>query len=150
MNELKQLQDIQDEMRKGYAPEKTAPDYGEPWKVIKEHKRSSRVLVNKDGERIARVQRCSTHQGHTRHKQHAGRIKECVNACAGMSDPSNEIAGLRLMQWIPLAVALPSKEDGDGCEDVEWCVGNDIWTGNYKDSSVGKRTATHWRRIVLP
>lgn len=108
MNELKQLQDIQDEMREGYAPEKTAPDYGEPWKNM------------------------------------------AMLACAGMAYPVAEIARLRLMQWIPLTVAQPSEEDGDDCEDVDWCVGNDIWTGNYKDSSLGNRKATHWRRIVLP
>lgn len=152
MNELKQLQDIQDEMREGYAPEKKALDYGEPWRQY--GPKETTWLALREDAGIPGDIVCEPPSGWTDSIKHwpdrASRIVACVNACAGMADPSDEIARLRLMQWIPLTVALPSEEDGDDCEDVDWCVGNDIWIGNYKDSSLGNRKATHWRRIVLP
>ena len=55
---------------------------------------------------------------------------------------------LNALRWIPITERLPTIEDGDQFEDVEWSDGKDIWQGNYKNSR--KHNTTHWRRITLP
>ena len=52
------------------------------------------------------------------------------------------------LRWIPITERLPTIEDGNEFEDVEWSDGKDIWQGNYQCAHA--RSATHWRRITLP
>lgn len=52
------------------------------------------------------------------------------------------------LRWIPITERLPTIEDGNGFEDVEWSDGHEIWQGNYKNSR--RHSPTHWRRITLP
>lgn len=53
---------------------------------------------------------------------------------------------LNALRWIPITERLPTIEDGDQFEDVEWSDGKSIREGNYKHS----KGETHWRRITLP
>ena len=53
---------------------------------------------------------------------------------------------LNALRWIPITERLPTIEDADEFEDVEWSDGKDIWQGNYRNED----NATHWRRITLP
>jgi len=53
---------------------------------------------------------------------------------------------LNASRWIPITERLPTIEDANYFQDVEWSDGKDIWQGNYKDDD----TATHWRSITLP
>lgn len=55
---------------------------------------------------------------------------------------------LNALRWIPITERMPTIEDGNGFEDVEWSDGHEIWQGNYKNSR--KHNPTHWRRITLP
>lgn len=55
---------------------------------------------------------------------------------------------LNTLRWIPISERLPTIEDGNEFEDVEWSDGRDIWQGNYKNSR--RHNPTHWRRITLP
>lgn len=55
---------------------------------------------------------------------------------------------LNALRWIPITERLPTIDDGNGFEDVEWSDGHEIWQGNYKNSR--KHSPTHWRRITLP
>lgn len=56
---------------------------------------------------------------------------------------------LNARRWIPITERLPTIEDGNGLEDVEWSDGAGIWEGNYAKAWHRKK-ATHWRRITLP
>lgn len=73
--------------------------------------------------------------------------------------PSNEIPAvteaaeieamrneLNTLRWTPITERLPTIEDGNEFEDVEWSDGKSIREGNYKHS----KGETHWRRITLP
>lgn len=55
---------------------------------------------------------------------------------------------LNTLRWIHITERLPTIEDGDQFEDVEWSCGKETWQGNYKNSH--KHSPTHWRRITLP
>lgn len=138
MNELKQLQDIQDEMREGYAPEKTEPDFGEPWK----RNTLMQNFTKQTGGKIPSFP--------VNHISNPKWEEMAILACAGMSDPSDEIAKLRLMQWIPLTHRMPTVDDANEYHDVEWSDGADRWDNQFYTPNMGNRKATHWRRIVLP
>lgn len=66
-------------------PETPTPDYGEPWKVD-----SARGVRHESGGVI-----CYPFGSREEEQKMAGRIVACVNACAGMTDPANEIQSLR-------------------------------------------------------
>lgn len=55
---------------------------------------------------------------------------------------------LNTLRWIPITERLPTIEDGDQFEDVEWSCGKEIWHGSFKNSDW--HSPTHWRRITLP
>lgn len=79
MSLISEISQLQDEIREGYMPEKkTAPDFGEPWRdqtgCVRD--RMYFFVSLKPPETVSRV-------------------IACVNACAGMADPSAEIAELR-------------------------------------------------------
>lgn len=57
-------------------------------------------------------------------------------------------ARLRKLDWTPVTERLPTLEDANEFEDVEWSDGKDIWQGNYQCAHA--RSATHWRAITLP
>ena len=61
---------------------------------------------------------------------------------------------LNALRWIPITERLPTIEDGDQFEDVEWSDGAGIWEGNYTKSYISsaghRKNATHWRSITLP
>lgn len=76
----------------------------------------------------------------------------------GMMPPYNTVPSnfartiereLNALRWIPITERLPTIEDGNGLEDVEWSDGAGIWEGNYAKTWHRKK-ATHWRRITLP
>jgi hypothetical protein len=82
-----EINQFQDEVREGYVPEKkTAPDYGEPWKPA-----YSFYISDRDDDVAVDD---STVRGFHEWKQR-DRAIECVNACAGMTDPSAEIQAMR-------------------------------------------------------
>jgi len=66
-------------------PETPTPDYGEPWKVD-----SARGVRHESGGVI-----CYPFGSREEEQKMADRIVACVNACAGMTDPANEIQSLR-------------------------------------------------------
>lgn len=66
-------------------PEQPTPDYGEPWEVD-----SARGVRDESGWII-----CYPFGSKEEEQKMAGRIVACVNACAGMTDPANEIQSLR-------------------------------------------------------
>lgn len=115
------------------------PDYGEPWDFDEEN-----WVTDVDNIEVLNLDSI--------HSKYANRLVACVNACAGMADPSKEIEAMRnklnTLRWIPLTERLPTIEDGNGFEDVEWSDGHEIWQGNYKNSR--RHSPTHWRRITLP
>lgn len=106
MNELKQLQDIQDEMREGYAPEKTAPDFGEPWRQYGP-KEATWLALREDAGTSGDIV-CDPPSGWMDSIKHwpdrASRIVACVNACAGMADPNGDISFLKRWREEKLAV----------------------------------------------
>ena len=76
-----EINQFQDEVREGYVPEKkTAPDYGEPWR---QHLAIRGTVVDRNGTYIIDTLRKMK------------RAVACVNACAGMTDPSAEIQAMR-------------------------------------------------------
>lgn len=75
-----EINDLQNEIREGYMPEKKpAPDYGEPWR-----------------DQIGCVRDRMNFFVSLRSPATADRVIACVNACAGMADPSAEIQAMRV------------------------------------------------------
>ena len=139
------------------------PDHGEPW-------------VEEAGDIFTRIDDfvgdSYTGDGYIEEcKQRGKRIVTCVNACAGMDDPTVEITSLRNalhlaesayrdaiassdkfeslyndLRWLPLTRYTPTEGDANSCGDVEWSDGSDIWEAAYSNS----KNATHWRSISLP
>lgn len=62
-------------------PNKTAPDFGEPWQLTTDF--AFDITIR--GELAASFDKI----------EHATRAIACVNACAGMSDPAAEIQAMR-------------------------------------------------------
>ena len=62
-------------------PNKTAPDFGEPWQLTTDF--AFDITIR--GELAASFDKI----------EHATRAIACVNACAGMRDPAAEIQALR-------------------------------------------------------
>jgi hypothetical protein len=109
-------------------PEK--PDYGEPWHYI------GKTIWTQIG-----IEACDSHE-----LQLKKRIIACVNAMAGRPDPAAAMARLAQLEWVPITERLPSLDDANKYQDVEWSDGRDIWQGNYRKED----DATHWRSITLP
>lgn len=57
---------------------------------------------------------------------------------------------LRLLDWTPITEHLPTIEDANEHEDVEWSDGKDIWQNSFYLRNSNQHKATHWRRITLP
>lgn len=79
-----EISQFQDEVREGYVPEKKpAPDYGEPWEAPGGYGKYALNVLNRKKEQVhLYVER--------------DRVAACVNACAGMADPSAEIQAMRV------------------------------------------------------
>lgn len=106
-------------------------DYGEPWKAT----------------HVSRIEdRDDYWQADTRGNDRRDRILACVNACAGMADPAEEIAKLKTLRWVPLSERKPTAADASEFGDLEWSDGKSIWECRFDDPE----KATHWRRYVLP
>ena len=110
------------------------PDYGEPW----HYDDKNDDLRTRIGGVIAQQL----------NEPYSGRIIQCVNAMAGRPDPAAAMARLKQLEWVPVTERLPELDDANEFEDVEWSDGKDIWQGSYKCAHT--RSATHWRRVVLP
>lgn len=61
-----------------------------------------------------------------------------------------KLESLRLLNWTPISEHLPTVEDANEFEDVEWSDGKDIWQSSYYLPNNKPHKATHWRRITLP
>ena len=95
-----EIQQYQDETLEGWMPEKkTAPDYGEPWKL---DAYNSPLGDSDDFEGVLQIY-TREHQEFVaeawnpedKHDEQFSRIITCVNACAGMADPAAEIQAMR-------------------------------------------------------
>lgn len=51
------------------------------------------------------------------------------------------------LSWIPVTERRPTEEDADSFGQVDWSDDKDVWESSFEDED---KTATHWRRIVLP
>lgn len=73
----------------GVKPQATAlpGKYGEPWRIMAPPNGGVLLRMGQDDLTLQSVQILPKEKGE--------RIKECVNACAGMDDPAGEIAALR-------------------------------------------------------
>ena len=61
-----------------------------------------------------------------------------------------KLEALRFLDWTPVTKRLPTIEDANEFEDVEWSDGKDIWQNSYYLPNSNQHKATHWRRITLP
>ena len=61
-----------------------------------------------------------------------------------------KLEALRLLDWTPVTKRLPTIEDANEFEDVEWSDGKDIWQKSFYLPNSNQHKATHWRSITLP
>lgn len=86
MNLTSEIKELQDEIREGYVPEKKpAPGYGEPW--------TESIAWNTIQTRRAET---VIYDASDMKQPYRARAIQCVNACAGMADPSAEIQAMRV------------------------------------------------------
>lgn len=69
-----------------------------------------------------------------------------ISAMPAHGDRASGSSALQRAAWIPLSRHLPTLDDTNPFEDIEWSDGKDIWQGHYQKPD----KATHWRPIVLP
>ena len=126
MSELKQLQDIQDEMREGYAPEVVPTFHGGL------HIPNSIAWSDYDQAIKAVTQRFRGYVDKAR------------------SERDEVLKELSQLRWTPITDRMPTVGDANEYHDVEWSDGTDRWDNQFYTPNMGNRKATHWRRIVLP
>ena len=130
MNELKQLQDIQDEMREGYAPEVV------PTLVPTFHGESQSYPPTSMTD--------WTHYVLEDDQRFRGYVDKA------RSERDEVLKELSQLRWTPITDRMPTVGDANEYHDVEWSDGTDRWDNQFYTPNMGNRKATHWRRIVLP
>jgi len=130
MNELKQLQDIQDEMREGYVPE-----------VVP-------TLVPTFHGRIPIPDSIAWSDYEQAIKAVTQRFRGYVDKAR--SERDEVLKELSSLCWTPITHRMPTVDDANEYHDVEWSDGADRWDNQFYTPNMGNRKATHWRRIVLP